>query len=233
VTLRWVGGGLALAAVVGLAFYWPRSVAAAPDFSDALTGPASPNLAIPFQAYALTPEGLLRSESATNRTHGKDRPMVKTLSGAYLRRDFIFEVDVMIPADTQDIAYVGFGRGEPNPDYSMEPSGAFLFRIHGLSGVGDVHAAAAAAAGRGTNPTRLPHLRLEAIGKCEPGRRTTFRIEHAGTRVTLSMPGTPGASHTFEIASYPELFDDRSGFLFFGNSSEGTVFSQVRVGPRS
>jgi hypothetical protein len=228
VTLRWVSAGLALVTLAGLALYWPRSVEPAADFSDALTGPASPTLAIPFQAYALTPEGLLRSESASNRTHGKDRPMVKTLSGGYLLRDFIFEVDVMIPSDTQDIAYVGFGRGEPNPDYSMEPSAAFLFRIHGLSGVYDVHAAAAAAAGRG-----IPHLRLEHIGKYEPGRRTTFRIEHAGNRVTLSMPGTPGASHTFEMASYPGLFDDRSGFLFFGNSSEGAVFSQVRVLPRS
>jgi len=230
VRLRWVGAGLALVTVAALSLYWPRSVAPAADFSDALTGPASPNLAIPFQAYALTPEGLLRSESASDRTYGEDRPVVKTLSGGYLLRDFIFEVDVMIPSDTEDIAYVGFGRGEPNLGYSMEPSGAYLFRIHRLPGRYDVHAAAASL--EGTNPARTPHLHLETIGKYEPGRRTTFRIEHAGTRVTLSMPGIHGASYTFEMPSYPGLFDDRSGFLFFGNSAEGTVFSHVRVGPR-
>jgi hypothetical protein len=225
VRLRWGIAGLSFVAVAGIAMFWRQPASEPPvDFSDSLTGPTSPNFVIPFQSYSLTPEGLLRSDSASDRDYARDRPMVKTVSAGYLQREFIFEIDVRIPTDTQDIAFVGFGRGEPNPEVSMEPAASFVFRIHGLKGMNTVHAAAAARRGA--------HLRLEAIGKYPIGERTTFRIEHARNRVTLSMPATPGASHVFELSSDPALFDEESGWLFFGNSAEGTTFSNARVRPR-
>jgi hypothetical protein len=51
----------------------------------------------------LTPEGLLRSRSNSGRTNGVDRPVVRTLSDRYIDRDFVFEVDVTIPEDVEDL----------------------------------------------------------------------------------------------------------------------------------
>ncbi|MDQ3068445.1 MAG: hypothetical protein M3R55_01795 [Acidobacteriota bacterium] len=142
--LRLTVTALVIIALAGIGVFSMRPPPApAVDFSDALRGPASPNLSIPFDAYALTPEGLSRVDSASDRENGADRPMVKTVSGAYLSRDFVFDVDVTIPPGVQDIAFVGFGLGDQSPAMSMEPAGAFLIRIHHLPNVDVVHLAAA------------------------------------------------------------------------------------------
>ncbi|HEX6324153.1 MAG TPA: hypothetical protein VFZ36_10545 [Vicinamibacterales bacterium] len=233
-TLWWGVVGTALFAFAGVAASCARQAPAPPvDFTDSLTGPASPHLAIPFHAYALTPEGLLRSHADPAGNSGHDRPLVRTRSGDYLSRDFIFEIDVMMPPGTEDIAFVGFGLGEPNPAFYMEPAGAFMFRIHGLSDADGVDVAAALPprpqrAGGGS-PV---HARLQKIGTYPSGAKTTFRIEHGDNRVTLSMPGQAGAAHTFELSSFPDLFGRGEAYLFFGNSTEGAVFSSVRVRPR-
>lgn len=235
----WLRIGVAALVLVAVAGIGVSSMRPAPvpaiDFSDTLRGPASPNLSIPFQAYALTPEGLLRAESASGRLSGLDRPMVKTRSGAYLARDFVFEVDVMIPPGAEDIAFVGFGLGDPNPGLANEPAGAFLFRIHSLPNMNVVHAAAAPPPGGRHSETVSPAdvlLRVDVIGRYETGSRTTFRIERAAGIVTLSMPGKSGSQFAFELPSYPALIDGGTGFLFFGNTAEGTIFSNVRVRPR-
>ena len=227
---------LAIVFLASIAFYSaPAPAVPAVDFHDPLRGPASPNLSIPFEAYALTPEGLLRTTSTSGRESGIDRPMVRTVSGAYLSRDFVFEVDVIIPADIEDLAFVGFGRGNANPGLSHEPAAAFIFRIHRLPHTDVVHAAAAGPPGGRLGDAVTPAevlARLDAIGKYVPGEQTTFRIERAGHIVTLSMPATPGAQAEFDLRDYPELLDERSSFLFFGNSAEGTIFSNVSVRPR-
>lgn len=225
---------LGLIALGSLAIFWWRPVAPAPvNFSDDLKGPTSEHLVIPFEAFALTPEGLLRAHAVTANAFGNDRTVVRTRSGAYLSREFVFEVDVTIPAGTEDLAYVGFGLGDANLAYNNEPAGAFLFRIHRMTGMDTVHASASRPST--TRPAEAgPQVfaRLEAIGRYVPGATTTFRIEHASNRVTLSMPGQDGAGYTFDLSSFPGLFERDSGYLFFGNSSEGTVFSNVRVRPR-
>ena len=227
---------LAIVFLSAVAFYSaPTSAAPAVDFSDPLRGPASPNLSIPFEAYALTPEGLRRTTSSSTPESLIDRPMVRTRSDRYLSRDFVFDVDVTIPEGMRDIAFIGFGHGEPNPGLDNEPGAAFLFRIHNMPDMHVVHAAAARPPGGRPRPTVAPAdvlLHIEAIGNYVPDVTTTFRIERAANIVTLSMPGTPGAQSEFDLRDYPKLFDERSSFLFFGNSAEGTVFSNVRVRPR-
>lgn len=227
---------IGIALLAGIGAYATRPAPVPPvDFSDSLRGPASPDLSIPFEAYALTPEGLLRTTSSSTPEQLKDRPMVRTRSGAYLSRDFVFEVDVTIPAGRQDLAFVGFGHGEANPALSNEPGAAFLLRLHSLPGNNVVHAAAArppVAFSGGTVAPADVLLHVEAIGHYVAGTTTTCRIERAGNVVTLSLPGTPGAQSAFDVRHYPALFDEGSSFLFFGNSAEGTVFSNVRVRPR-
>ncbi len=213
--------------------WWRPAPPPAVDFSDDLRGPASEHLVIPFEAYALTPEGLLRSRAATGRTLGNDRVVARTVSGQYLSRDFVFEVDVTIPAETEDLVYIGFGRGDANAAYNNEPAGAFQFRIHSIAGLNRVDAAASLPSSdqpAGAGPK--VHAALAAIGQYVPASITTFRIERAGSTVTLSMPATPGASHTFDMSVLPRLFGSDEGYLYFGNSTEGTVFSNVRVRPR-
>lgn len=235
--MKWLRWGLVVLGVVGLGgiavFWWRPAPPAAVDFSDDLKGPTSEHLVIPFEAFALTPEGLQRSRAATGRTFGNDRVVVRTTSGQYLSRDFVFEIDVMIPAETEDLAYVGFGRGDANPAYNDEPAGAFQFRIHNIAGLNRVDAAASLPSS--DVPAQAGpkvHAALAAIGQYVPASTTTFRIERAGSTVTLSMPATPGASHTFDMSALPRLFGSDEGYLYFGNSTEGTVFSNVRVRPR-
>ena len=219
----------------GVWYFMPggEDAASAVYFTDELTGPDSAHFTIPFQAYAMTPKGLLRSSAVTRRGFGSDRVVVKTVSGDYLSRDFVFEIDVMIPPDAEDLAYVGFGRGDPNPAYNNEPAGAFQFRIHSLPWVNRVDASASLpSSDQPAEAGPKVHAELTPIGQYVAGSTTTFRIERAGTKVTLSMPGTPGAAHTFDMTLVPTLFGDGEGFLFFGNSVEGTVFSRARVRPR-
>lgn len=232
--IRWIGIACLLAAGA-FALYAMRPDAALPpiDFTDDLKGPASPHLTIPFEAYSLTPEGLRRSKAATGRTFGNDRVMVRTKSSEYLTRDFVLEVDLTIPRDTEDLAYVGFGLGDPNPAYNAEPAGAFQFRIHSLPGMNRVDASASLPSSNlpaGAGPKI--HASLVPIGSYIAGTTTTFRIERAGNRVTLSMLGNETASHTFDMSLLPALFGEGEGYLFFGNSAEGTIFSNVRVRPR-
>jgi hypothetical protein len=226
---------VAIVMLVAFGVYRARRVESVPavDFVDDLKGPTSSNLRIPFDVYTLTPEGLLRSKAATGRSFGDHRVVVKTVSGGYLSRDFVFEIDVTIPPDSHDLAYVGFGLGNPNPAYNSEPAGAFQFRIHNLPDHDIVNAAASLPAS--DSPAEAGpkvHAALTVLGHYRAGVKTTFRIERAGSRVTLSMPATAGASHTFDMSLLPVLFGDNEGYLFFGNSVEGTIFSNVRVKPR-
>ena len=231
--IRWISVVLALLAGGAAVYAWrPRPVPAI-DFVDDLRGPASPHLVIPFDAYALTPGGLLRAKSVTGREFGNDRPMVKTVSGGYLSRDFIFEVDVTMPAATQDLAYVGFGGGDSNPAYFNEPASAFLFRIHnGIGGNAVNVTASRPATEHKTEAGSSVYAAFEPIGTYAAGSTTTFRIERAGDKVALSMPSVQGAAHTFDTSVLPRLFGGGDAFLFFGNSTEGTVFSNLRVRPR-
>ena len=90
--LRISAVAVVLAALVGFGVYRYRThqpdTIAPIDFTDDLRGPTSSNLSIPFDAYSLTPEGLLRSKAATGRSFGSDRLVVRTLSGGYASRDF-------------------------------------------------------------------------------------------------------------------------------------------------
>lgn len=224
-----------LIALAAIGLYAMRDRPAPPvDFNDPLTGPASPQLTIPFEWFALTPDGLLRARSVTAREFGNDRHAVKTISGGYLSRDFVFEVDVTIPPSTQDLAYVGFGLGDENPAFNNEPAGAFLFRIHSLPAVNrvDVAASMPPSTRRQSDVGPAVYMRIEEVGRYIAGTKTTFRIEKAGSTVVMSMPGTPGASRSLELSQFPGLFGEDEAYLFFGNSAEGTLFSNVRVRPR-
>lgn len=101
------------------------------DFEDPLIGPVSEGFDIPFDSYSLTPAGLLRKTSPSGIENGIERPIIRTKK-PYLTRDFVFEVDLTIPSDHGDIAYVGFGEGAPNLNMDNEPSYAVLFRVHNL-----------------------------------------------------------------------------------------------------
>jgi hypothetical protein len=92
-------------------------------------------------------------------------------------------------------------------------------------------AASRRATGRTATAGADVYTALVAIGRYVPGSKTTFRIERAGNQVTLSMPAS-GAAQTFDMLALPAPFGEDEAYLFFGNSTEGTVFSNVRVRPR-
>ena len=195
------------------------------NFTDPLTGPASPYLTIDLSKYTYGASGLTRTQSATgNYYNGTDRPMVTTLSGAFLSEDFEFDVDVNSPASNSDIAFVGFGQGVPNPNYFNEPSESFVFRIHNNVAGNPIQADEEVL----SSGNYLPNG-INTIGTYTTGVTTTFRIVRSGNSVTMSVPSMgPTASHTYNLSDISSLTASNA-HLFFGNSAVGTTFSNLRV----
>ena len=198
-------------------------------FQDALTGPASPELIIPFEKYSLTPNGLLRAHSESGIENGIERPIIKTASGQYLSRDFVFEVDVTIPADHGDIAYVGFGAARSNPLQDNEPTDAFVFRIHNLPRMPFYGIDLAVADPNGGMGYRGAFREFHRKEKYLPGETMRFQITRRGDAVTLSVPALPDVQATFSIDKYRDLFDDDHSHLFLSNSSQGTTFRNMSL----
>ena len=217
-------------AAVAVSFFGTSTAAgpAAIDFVDELTGPESPALVIPFDKYALTPAGLLRTSAASGTENGIDRPVVKTLSGRYLSRDFVFEVDVTIPASHGDIAWVGFGAGRPNRVVDNEPTSAFTFRIHNLPDVAFHGIDIAVSVPSGGKEFRGAFRSLDRVAAYTPGRPMRFRIEHRSGVVTMTIPDL-NVSRAFRVAEFADLFDASNAYLFLNNSSEGTAFRNASL----
>jgi len=184
---------------------------------------------IPFEKYDLTAGGLLRTNSESGIENGIERPVIRTVSGEYLSREFVFEVDVTIPADHGDIAYVGFGSGKNNPLLDNEPSNAFLFRIHNLPQMPFYGIDVAVGDPAGGMGYRGAYREFQRIGEYTPGKTMRFQIAHRAGQVTLSVPALPGASRTLDVAKFSGLFDNASAFLFMSNSSEGTTFQNASL----
>ncbi len=217
------GLALSLLLAVTVATATPAMAQTALNFSDPLTGPSSPYLTIDTTKYSYSANGLTRTYSASGTGNGTDRPMVKTVSGAFLTTDFVFEVDVKAPTTNNDIIYVGFGQGTPNPSYYNEPTESFEFRIHNLYPYYGIDAAVDV----GLVPMGFTFI--QGIGSYQTGLTTTFRIARSGNNVTLSVPSQlPGASVTVPSTSVPSL-NSTNAYLFFGNTAEGTTFSNFRV----
>lgn len=200
-------------------------------FTDPLTGPISPNLSIPFTKYTYDAQGLKRTQS----DNSTDRVMVKTISGAYLNYDFIFEVDVIRTSSISyllDLIYVGFGQGVPNLGYYNEPSNSFLFRIHHQGGNnGFYHVDAAAPTGtNGANWINNQNF-FGSVAQFPNAQKTRFRIERNGDAVTLSVPSQPGSARSFSLAQWagPMGLNGTNSYLFFGNSVTGTFFSDATL----
>ncbi len=201
------------------------------NFTDPLTGPTSPHLTIDTTKYGYSANGLMRTQSADGYTYGNgdpnsDRPMVKTVSGAFLTEDFEFDVDVNAPTSNTDLIYVGFGQGIRNPNYFNEPTESFEFRIHNIPGN---YMGIQAAVDAGQSPPS-GFVFNQQIGIFQPGVTTTFRIVRSGNNVTLSVPSQPGASVTVPLTLVPSL-NSTNAYLFFGNTAIGTTFSNLRVFP--
>ena len=189
----------------------------------------SPALAIPFEKYALTSDGLTRTNAESGTENGIERPVIRTMSGRYLSRNFVFEVDVTIPEDHGDIAYVGFGAGSTNPGLDNEPSDAFLLRIHNIPNMPFYGIDATASDPDGGVGFRGAFRRIERIGNYTPGQAMRFRISHQDGKVTLAVPALPAVRTTFDLAQFRDLFDSADAYLFLSNSSEGTRFTNASL----
>jgi hypothetical protein len=228
-----IGRGLiviGIAVAVSAVWFVLRPVAApAVDFVDTLTGPTSAQFDIPFGKYMLTPEGLLRARSDSGRLNGVDRPVVRTRSDRYLSRDFVFEVDITIPPDAQDIVFVGVGHAESTAPFN-EPGGTVGFRIHQLPTTREIQLAIISLPAKGTAPT---YPFSETIGTVPEGERFTVRLMRSGDQITGSLPGHDGSERTIKTELFPMVRDKVRGFLYLSNTAEGTTFSNVSVRPRT
>ena len=225
--------GLALSLLLAIAVTTATPAMAqtsALNFTDPLTGPSSSYLTVDTTKYGYGANGLIRTQSTDGNTYGNgdpnsDRPMVKTVSGAFLTEDFEFDVDVTAPTSNTDLIYVGLGQGIPNPNYFNEPTESFKFRIHNnIAGYYGIQAAV------DVGQISMGFAFDQPIGVLQPGVTTTFRIVRSGNNVTLSVPSQPGASVTVPLTLVPSL-NSANAYLFFGNTAVGTTFSNFRVFP--
>lgn len=216
----------AIATVVGAACSTggPQAI----DFEDPLTGPVSPAFDIPFHSYSLTAAGLARSASPSGTENGIDRPIIKTASGGYLSRDFVFEVDVTIPADHGDIVFVGFGAAKSDATFNNEPTSAVLFRIHNLPKVDFFGIDIAVADAKAPKPNQGPFREFHRIAAYKSGESMRFRVAHQGGTITLSVPAIPDAQRSVKADSLLDLFGP-DAFLFLANSSQGTTFRNASL----
>ena len=195
-------------------------------FSDALTGPTSPNLSIPLTKYSYTADGLARTyvDPTINPTGNEidDRELVRTLSSAYFTTDFTASITVDIRG-AKDISYFGFGVGNMDPNYYNEAAHNFLFRIHKWGGYFGIQAAAEGNGGI--------FLDDHEIGNY-PGGPVTFVFTRVGNSLTMSVPSI-GAQWTYSISQFAPAMGLNSSNtqLYFGNTYEGTVFSNFSVTP--
>jgi hypothetical protein len=227
--MRWRTGlgVLAGAALVAAAVLYVGADRPAPiDFVDALTGPET-TLDIPFDRFHLSPEGLVRSMSLS--ASGDDRPLVRTLSSGYLTRDFVFEVEIAIPADASDLAFVGFGSVASAPPYN-EPCDAWVFRVHHLP---ETHKVQFGGCQLVPSKGGASHVVLETLGEFPASGTLTVQLERAGEQLTARLPGDPGTARTFRMSEFPAVLTHGVGYLFFGNSSVGTSFRNVKVRTRT
>lgn len=216
------GAALVAAAVVYVGADRPEPI----DFVDALTGPAT-TLDIPFDRFRLSPEGLVRSTSLT--ASGDDRPLVHTRSSGYLTRDFVFEVEIAIPADASDLAFVGFGSVTSAPPYN-EPCDAWVFRVHHLP---ETHKVQFGGCQLVERQGRGSHVVLETLGEFPASGTLTVQLERTGDQLTARLPAALGTARTFRMSEFPAVLTHGVGYLFFGNSSVGTSFRNVKVRPRT
>lgn len=194
----------------------PAAAQITPIF-DSLQGPASPDLVIDFGKYGYTPAGLARTSSLSGFENGTDRPMNKTVATNFNSCNFVYELTVKTGTPNTDIIYVGFGQGTSDVGFFNEPTEAFQFRIHNNLVSNRIDAAVR---------TGGSFTSFATIGTYIPAG-TTFQIVCAGSFVTLSVVGQPGSA-TFALGAVPTLTAENSR-LFFGNTAEGTTFSDFLV----
>lgn len=193
------------------------------NFTDDLSGPTSPYLTIPTGKFDYANDGLTRIQSDSGTSNGVDRPVVRTISGAFLGRNFVYEIEVLSPPETEDIIFVGFGQGMTNPSFFNEPTNSALFRIHNLGGFYRIDAAIAS----GLSSWPFTPI-IVSVGSFVPGG-TVFRITRVDDVLTMEIDGQPGATRTFSVASDLWFLDDTNAHLFFANSAEGTTFRDMVV----
>lgn len=211
-----------LVGVAVLAGAGPARAADALNFTDPLTGPTSPYLTIDFSKYGYTTAGLLRIQSDSGTGNGTDRPMVKTVSAGFLGRNFDYQVEVLSSPGNQDIIYVGFGEGVPNVNFFNEPTNSALFRIHQNIAGNRVDVAV------DSGFSSWPFAVLETVGTYAASG-TVFRISRHDDVLAMEIVGQPLSLRTLSVSSDLGFLNLTNGYLFFGNTAEGTTFRDVSV----
>lgn len=194
------------------------------NFTDPLLGPVSPYLTIDSAKFGYTGAGLTRIQSDSGNANGTDRPVVRTISGAFLGRNFDYQIHVTSPAApaTEDIIYVGFGQGATNPGYYNEPTNSALFRIHNLSGYRQIDIATS------SGFSGWPFTFIAGSGTFDPAG-TTFRITRHDDVLAMEIVGQPTSLRTFSVSANLPFLGASDAYLFFANTATGTTFSDVQV----
>lgn len=192
------------------------------NFTDPLVGPTSPYLTIP-EKFGYTSDGLTRIQSDSGTGNGTDRPVVRTISGEFLGRNFVYEIEVLSTPGGEDIAYVGFGQGVSNPFFFNEPTNSVLFRIHkNLAG-----SRIDAAIDSGFSGWPFSSLQ-ENVGTFAPGG-TVFRISRLDDVLTMEVVGQSVTTYSVANDLGALDLDATNAHLFFANTSEGTTFRDMVV----
>jgi len=197
----------------------------AENFTDSLKAGEDAGFLNTHANYVRGTEGLRRDSSpcgTINCDTTNNRPMNETDAGAeFINRDFIASVEITRLSGGTDLIWFGFGDGSTESTFN-EPDNAVQFRIHAGDLVG-------ARIDLVTTVNGLWTSEGFGAGGVYNGATTELVIERTGDDVTISIPslGT-SKSHSLFVDMQGVLTPENSR-LFFGNTSEGTIFSNFRV----
>ncbi len=152
----------------------------------------------------------------------KDRVYIRTKSGDFLNKDFIFEV-VFEGAQDHDTAFFGLGEARPGREYG-EPAGSVNLRIRGPG------------ERNGTvTVTKAGRFASKAMGNIPKPGTHRARIHKKGPTVTFSIdvdndgPSSNDFSKKIpDIKAFATFLNDKNFHLFFGSGAKVT-YKEVRL----
>ena len=204
----------------------PVSANTSQNFTDPLSaGNDAGFLVINGVRYTREAAGLRRTFSSSGIHNGTDRVMNTTqLAAPFIDRDFVVDLDIRRPdiSSGGDIIFFGLGDGSVDSIYNNEPTNSIHFRIHTETLATWVDATARIG--------NVFHAFQRIADDWDEVTGATFRMKRSDDLVTLSIPSIPGASHTISIAAtLGSSLTAANTLIFFGNTSEGTVFSNFNL----
>ena len=223
-----------LARILLLAFAMTMPTGAATFFSENFNGASlNTNLQDPQGRFAISGG----SVHLTSSTGISDRAYVSTVSGDWTTSDFVFEITLNSPFDSNSILFVGLGPGTLNSNYQNEPDNALYLRIHSpdfVGGTGDNRGRVDVASLTGISPATLLGNDFGRLGTTPGVHR--IRLTKSGNTLTFAIDknytGTFSPDMSYIVANIfttAPFITGTNSRLFFGGARTSATWDDLSI----